>query len=88
MDAGASRIGEFGIGLNTGINRFCYDILYDEKIGGTIHIALGRAYAECGGVNSSALHWDIVKDLRTEGEIHLDGRKVFEKGKFLFPGAA
>lgn len=87
MDAGSSRIGEFGIGLNSGITRFCYDILYDEKIGGTIHIALGRAYAECGGVNQSALHWDIIKDLRVEGEIYLDGRKVFEKGKFLFPGA-
>ncbi len=84
MDAGANRIGEFGIGVNSGIDRFCYDILYDEKIGGTIHIALGRAYAECGGVNQSALHWDIIKDLRQEGEIHLDGRKIFEKGRFLF----
>ena len=83
MDAGASRIGEFGVGLNFGIDRFVSDILYDEKIGGTIHIALGRAYAECGGVNQSALHWDIVKDLRKEGEIYLDGVKVFENGKYL-----
>jgi aminopeptidase len=87
IDAGASRIGEFGIGLNSGINRFCYDILFDEKIGGTIHIALGRAYAECRGINQSALHWDIIKDLRREGEIYLDGRKVFEKGTFTFGGA-
>jgi aminopeptidase len=87
MDEGASRIGEFGVGLNYGIDRFCYDILYDEKIGGTIHLALGRAYAECGGVNQSALHWDIIKDLRREGEIHLDSRKVFENGKYVFPGA-
>jgi len=83
MDPGAQRIGEFGVGTNFGIQRFCYDILYDEKIGGTIHLALGRAYAECGGINQSALHWDIIKDLRQEGEIYLDGRKVFENGRFL-----
>lgn len=83
MDEGARRIGEFGVGVNFGIDRFCYDILYDEKIGGTIHIALGRAYKECGGVNQSALHWDLIKDLRTEGAIYLDGRKVFEQGRFL-----
>jgi aminopeptidase len=83
MDEGASRVGEFGVGLNYGIDRFCSDILYDEKIGGTVHIALARAYEECGGVNQSALHWDIVKDLRERGEIHLDGRKIFESGEFL-----
>lgn len=83
MDEGSKRIGEFGIGTNFGIDRFCYDILYDEKIGGTIHIALGRAYEECKGVNQSALHWDIIKDLRKSGEIYLDGKKVFENGKFL-----
>lgn len=83
MDEGSDRIGEFAIGANWGIDHFCYDILYDEKIGGTVHIALGRAYTECGGINQSALHWDIVKDMRQEGEIYLDGRKVFEKGKFL-----
>jgi len=83
MDEGAKRLGEFGVGTNFGIQRFCYDILYDEKIGGTIHLALGRAYAENNGVNQSALHWDIVKDMREEGEIYLDGKKVFEKGKFL-----
>lgn len=88
MDEGARRIGEFGVGLNYGIDRFCYDILYDEKIGGTIHLALGRAYAECGGVNQSALHWDIIKDLRREGEIYLDGRKVFENGKYTFADTA
>lgn len=84
MDEGSQRIGEFGVGVNFGIDRFCYDILYDEKIGGTIHLALGRAYEKCKGENFSALHWDIVKDLRQEGEIYLDGKKVFEKGKFLF----
>jgi aminopeptidase len=81
-DAGAKRLGEFGVGTNFGINTFSYDILYDEKIGGTIHLALGRAYAENKGINQSALHWDIVKDLRQEGVIYLDGRKVLENGKF------
>ncbi len=80
---GAKRIGEFGVGTNFGITRFCYDILYDEKIGGTIHIALGRAYANCGGINKSTLHWDIIKELRQQGEIYLDGRRVFENGRFL-----
>jgi aminopeptidase len=84
MDTGAKRIGEFGVGVNFGIDRFCYDILYDEKIGGTIHIALGRAYTECGGVNQSALHWDLIKDLRLQGEVYLDGKKVFQAGRFLF----
>ncbi|MCC6313908.1 MAG: aminopeptidase [Thermomicrobiales bacterium] len=83
LDAGSRRLGEFGVGVNFGIDRFVGDILYDEKIGGTIHLALGRAYAECGGVNQSALHWDIVKDLRQEGFIELDGRKVFAEGRFL-----
>ncbi len=84
MDDGAQRLGEFGVGVNFGIDRFSYDILFDEKIGGTIHLALGRAYAENNGINQSALHWDIIKDLRQEGEIYLDGKKIFEKGKYLF----
>ncbi|MDP1779533.1 MAG: aminopeptidase [Anaerolineales bacterium] len=83
MDEGSKRLGEFGVGVNFGIDRFSYDILYDEKIGGTIHLALGRAYAECNGINQSALHWDIIKDLRQEGEIFLDGKKIFEKGGYL-----
>ena len=82
-DAGSSLLGEFGIGTNYGLDRFCRDILIDEKIGGTVHIALGRAYPECGGTNRSALHWDIIKDTREEGAIYLDGRKVFERGRFL-----
>ena len=82
-DAGSSLIGEFAFGLNPYINRFCKDILLDEKIGGTIHIALGRAYPECGGSNASAIHWDIVKDLRTEGGVYVDGKKVLERGQWL-----
>ena len=83
IDDGARRIGELGVGVNDGIDRFVGDILFDEKIGGTIHLALGRAYAECGGTNQSSLHWDLVKDLRAEGAIELDGRRVFENGRFL-----
>lgn len=84
MDAGAKRIGEFGVGTNYSISRYCYDLLFDEKIGGTVHIALGRAYPECGGINKSAFHWDLIKDLREEGALYLDDKKVLEKGVFLF----
>jgi aminopeptidase len=80
-DPGASKIGEFAIGTNDGITRFCKDILIDEKIGGTMHIALGRAYSRTGGKNESAIHWDIVKDLREEGQIFLDGELIFDNGK-------
>jgi len=80
-DAGASLLGEFAFGLNPCVDRFCKDILIDEKIGGTIHIALGRAYPECGGTNQSAIHWDIVKDLRHEGAVYLDGKPILENGK-------
>lgn len=82
-DYGASRIGEFAIGTNNEITHFCKDILIDEKIGGTIHIALGRAYPRTGGRNQSAIHWDIVKDMREEGQIFLDDQLIFEKGKVL-----
>lgn len=82
-DAGASLLGEFAFGLNPYVDRFCQDILIDEKIGGTIHVALGRAYPECGGANQSALHWDIVKDLRREGTVYLDDRIIFENGQLL-----
>lgn len=80
-DAGASLLGEFAFGTNPHINRFSKDILLDEKIGGTVHIALGRAYKECGGTNESAIHWDIVKDLRTEGAVVIDGQTVLENGE-------
>jgi aminopeptidase len=82
-DEGASRIGEFAFGTNYGVDRFCNDILLDEKIRGTIHIALGRAYPECGGKNKSAIHWDIIKDLRMEGSVLLDGKPILKNGKIL-----
>lgn len=79
-DEGASLIGEFAIGTNYGVDRFCNDILIDEKIGGTIHMALGRAYPECGGTNESSIHWDIIKDIRDEGRVTLDGKTILEGG--------
>lgn len=83
MDAGAKYLGEFGIGFNKNIQRFVKNILFDEKIAGTIHLALGRAYKEGGGTNMSALHWDMIKDLRQEGKVIIDGRVIQDKGKFL-----
>ncbi len=82
-DAGASLIGEFAMGTNPGVTRFCKDILIDEKIGGTVHIALGRSYPESGGTNKSAIHWDIIKDVRSEGTVYADGRPVLQNGVFL-----
>lgn len=84
IDKGAKSVGEFGIGTNFGIKKAVSDTLFDEKIGGTIHLALGRGYIECGSKNKSDLHWDLIKDLRQKGEIFLDGRPVFKNGKFSF----
>ena len=80
LDAGASRLGELGIGLNAGIDRFTGSILYDEKIGGTVHLALGSSYPETGGTNASALHWDLIVDTRAGGRITADGVVVMEDG--------
>ncbi|MBU8913289.1 MAG: aminopeptidase [Spirochaetales bacterium] len=82
MDDGARRVGEFGIGTNTQLTSFSNDIFWDEKIAGTIHLALGRSYKECGGANDSALHWDIVLDLRTGGTVFVDGKPVIVDGQF------
>jgi aminopeptidase len=83
LDAGARRLGEIGLGLNPGINRFTRSILYDEKIGGTVHLALGQSYPETGGTNASALHWDLIVDTRIEGRIAADGQTVMENGRWL-----
>ena len=83
MDAGARRLGEFAFGLNDGIDRFTRNILFDEKIGGTVHLALGTSYPETGGLNRSGLHWDIICDLRTGSEVYADGELVYRNGKFL-----
>jgi len=86
-DEGAKRIGEFGIGTNDGIQRFVNDVLFDEKIAGTVHVTPGNAYEGSGGLNKSAVHADIVKDLRKEyggGEIQVDGETVQKDGKWTF----
>lgn len=83
LDSGSRRLGELGLGLNYGIDRFTGSILYDEKIGGTAHLALGQSYPETGGTNHSALHWDLIVDLREAGRITADDQLVMEKGRWL-----
>ncbi len=83
MDEGAKRVGEFAFGLNDSVQMFTRNTLFDEKIGGTIHLALGTAYPETGGLNRSALHWDLICDLRSGGEVFADGELVYRDGKFL-----
>jgi len=80
---GADRIGEAAIGTNYGITKFTKNMLFDEKMGGTIHIALGNSYPETGGLNKSAIHWDILKDMKKDGEIYADGKLFYKDGKFL-----
>jgi aminopeptidase len=82
-DPGSSKIGEFAIGTNDQVTHFCNDILIDEKIGGTMHIALGRAYPKTGGTNKSAIHWDIIKDMKHNATIYLDGQVIYQDGKVL-----
>ena len=82
-DDGARRLGELGIGTNYKIDRGTRDVLLDEKIGGTVHMAVGASYPESGGVNESAVHTDLVCDLRQGGKIEVDGELLQEDGKFL-----
>jgi aminopeptidase len=77
-DPGARRLGELGIGTNTGIDRPVGAILFDEKIGGTVHLALGSSYPETGGTNESAVHWDLIVDLRQGGTVRADGEVVVD----------
>lgn len=83
-DPGAAYLGEFAIGTNFGIQRFTGNILFDEKIGGTIHMALGRGYPETGSVNESAIHWDMICDMRDGSEIIVDGDVLYRNGSFMF----
>jgi len=83
VDEGARRLGEVAFGLNYEIDRFTNNTLFDEKIGGTMHVALGSAFEELGGQNTSALHWDLVCDLRADGEVYADGELVWRAGHFL-----
>lgn len=83
LDEGARRIGEFAFGTNYGVREATRNILFDEKIGGTLHIALGRSYPESGGLNVSALHWDMICDVRGWGEVWVDGELFLKDGKYI-----
>jgi aminopeptidase len=83
MDEGARTLGEFAIGTNDGIKKFTRNILFDEKLGGTIHCAVGAAYPDTGGQNKSSLHWDMICDMHGGGEIAVDGEPFYRNGEFL-----
>lgn len=82
-DEGARYLGEFAIGLNYGVKKFSKNILFDEKFGGTIHMALGAGYLEVGSKNESAIHWDMVCDMRADAEIRVDGEVFYKDGKVV-----
>jgi len=81
-DAGARRLGEFAIGTNNGVQVMTRSILFDEKIGGSIHMALGRSYEESKGKNDSIIHWDMVHSMKQGGRIIIDGELFYESGEF------
>jgi len=83
-DKGSRYVGEFAIGTNNDINKFTGNILFDEKIGGTFHMALGAGYPETGSHNKSSIHWDMICDLRADSEITVDGELFYKNGKFVF----
>jgi aminopeptidase len=83
MDDAASLLGEVAFGLNYEIDRFTRNILFDEKIGGTMHFALGSGFPEAGGRKQSGLHWDMICDLRADGEVYADGELIWRAGQFL-----
>ncbi|NJN34360.1 MAG: aminopeptidase [Saprospiraceae bacterium] len=80
---GTRRFGEAAIGTNYAINRMTKNILFDEKIGGTIHMAIGQSYLQTGGKNESAVHWDMITDMTEGGEIYADGALIYRNGSFL-----
>jgi aminopeptidase len=82
-DEGSRYLGEFAIGTNYSIQQFTKSILYDEKIGGTFHMALGAGYPETGSKNKSAIHWDMICDIREDSEIKVDGELLYKDGKFV-----
>ncbi len=83
LDEGASFVGEIAIGTNERIQSVTGNILFDEKIGGSIHMALGASYPEAGGKNKSGLHWDLIKNLKNQGKIYADDKLIYENGKFI-----
>ncbi|HHM21369.1 MAG TPA: aminopeptidase [Bacteroidetes bacterium] len=80
---GARRFGEAAIGTNYKIDRFTKNILFDEKIGGTVHMAIGQSYLQTGGKNQSSIHWDMIADMKNGGEIYADDEKIYDCGKFI-----
>lgn len=80
---GTRRFGEVAIGTNYSINRFTKNILFDEKIGGTVHLAIGQSYLQTGGKNQSPVHWDMIAEMRNGGEIYADDEKIYQNGQFL-----
>ncbi len=80
---GTRRFGEAAIGTNPNIQQMTNNILFDEKMGGTVHMAIGQSYKQCGGKNTSSVHWDMITDMTTDGKIFADGVLIYEKGKFL-----
>jgi aminopeptidase len=80
---GARRWGEVAVGTNMNIQRTTRNILFDEKIGGSIHMAVGQSYKQCGGKNESAVHWDMITDMRDGGEIIADGEVIYRNGAFV-----
>jgi len=83
MDEGSRKIGEFAFGTNYGVKEYTKNTLFDEKIGGTIHIAVGMGYPETGSNNKSGRHWDMMCDLRKNGEVYADDELIYKNGKFL-----
>ena len=83
MDSGARFVGEIAIGTNDMIQDVTGNILFDEKIGGSIHMAVGASYPETGGKNVSGLHWDLIKNMKNGGQIYADDELIYENGKFL-----
>ena len=81
-DPGSRFLGEFAIGTNENIQQFTRNILFDEKIGGTVHMAVGAGYPNTGSVNQSAIHWDMICDMRSGGEIRVDGELFYQDGVF------
>jgi aminopeptidase len=84
-DGGARVLGELGIGCNRGIQRYVKNTLFDEKIDGTVHLAIGAGFTKLGSTNDSLVHWDMVKDLRPDGQLFCDGELVQENGNWLIP---
>ena len=82
-DAGSRYLGEFAIGTNFGIDKFTGQILFDEKIGGTVHMAVGLGYPDTGSKNKSSVHWDMICDMRTDSTIHVDGELFYQNGQFV-----